>query len=57
MSKSNRVTIADIEEESGFEYGTPDFRAYVEREGIDVVNEKKRLKSETRERRDRRRTE
>lgn len=54
MSKSTRRTISDIEEDCGFKYGTKGFRAYVEQHGIDVANEKKRLKSEAVERRKRR---
>ncbi len=57
MSKSTRRTIADIEEECGFECDTREFRDYVKRHSIDIGNEKKRLKNETRFRRERRNDE
>ena len=57
MSKSTRRTIADIEDECGYDYGTSGFRDYVNRIGIDVVADKKRLKAFSLERRNREKKE
>lgn len=57
MSKSSRRTIADIEDECGYNYGTHGFREYVKQTGIDVVADKKRLKAFSNERRDREKKE
>lgn len=44
MSKSQRRTIADIEDDCGHDYGTPEFRAYVAEHHIDIRGDKKKLK-------------
>lgn len=54
MSKSTRRTIADIEDDCGYDYGTPEFRNYVEQYGIDIIGDKKKLKAASKERRSRR---
>ena len=36
MSKSRRRSIADIEDDCGYDYGTPEFREYVLEYHIDI---------------------